>query len=310
MVFSTKVLIISNLFVIIEVPVISDFFIIEISTAIKAPSEKHQNIIKFSINSALDVDTDYVFRQYHYVITIMNLLFKQKSEIGYLNSKCAINLMNRIFLIKTHFKLFIKIMTNFVIVRGIESNKHKTSKYVIIPLYFSDENVTAILTSREIHIINNFKTNVLININIIISKKINILTFQAKAEIDNYDINVFIKIRIRDRAVVHSMYIKKFIIISPHIQLAISIHHINLLIRDFFFEFDQLDLTLYAHFVDSSLPAILTKNDSNQYVKISKNLRLDTIQKADFDNCYHIIFRKRDVVEFINRRFYKKHRDE
>ena len=193
----------------------------------------------------------------------MNLLFEQKFEIGYLNSKCAINLINRIFLTKTHFELFVKTIINFIIVRKIESNKHKTSKYVIIPLYFFDENVIIILTLREIHIVNDLKTNVLININIIISEKIDILTFQAKAEIDNYNINVFIKMRIRDRVVVHSMYIKKFIIISPHTQLAISIHFVNLSNRDFFFEPDQLDLTLYAHFVDSSLYAILTKNNSN-----------------------------------------------
>ena len=112
--------------------------------------------------------------------------------------------------------------------REIEFNKHETSKYVIIPLYFPRENIIIILISREIHIVDDLKTNVLININIMILKKINILTSQAKIEIDNYNINVFIKIRIRDRVVVHSMHIKKFIIISPHIQLTISIHYINL----------------------------------------------------------------------------------
>ena len=139
--------------------------------------------------------------------------------------------------------------------------------------------------------------------NIIISEKIDILTFQVKVEIDNYNINVFIKIRTKGRVVVHSMYIKKFIIISSHTQLTISIHYINLSNRDFFFESDQLNLTLYTHFVDSSLHAILTKNNSNQYIKIFRNLRLNTIQKADFDNCYHITFEKKKVVDFINRRF-------
>ena len=130
-------------------------------------------------------------------------------------------------------------------------------------LYFFDENVIIILTSREIYIVDDFKTNVLININIIILEKIDILTSQAKVEIDNYNINVFINVRIRNRTVVYSMYIKKFVIISSHTQLAISIHHINLSNRDFFFEPDQLDLTLYVHFVDSSLHAILIKNESN-----------------------------------------------
>ena len=233
----------------------------------------------------------------------MNLLFEQKFEIGYLNFKCAINLINRIFLTKIHFELSVKIITNFIIVREIEFNKHKTSKYVITFFYFSDENVIVILISREIYIVNDFKIKVLININIMISEKISILTFQAKVEINNYNINVFIDVRIRDRVVVHLIYIKKFIIISSHTQLTISIHYINLLNRDFFFELDQLNFTLYAHFVDSSLHAILIKNESNQHVKIFKNLRLDTVQKANFDNYYYIISEKENVVEFVNRRF-------
>ena len=106
------------------------------------------------------------------------------------------------------------------------------------------------------------------------------------------------------------MYVKKSIIIPPHIQLAILIHYINLSNRDFFFEPDQLNLTLYAHFVDSFLYAILTKNESNQHIKVFRNLRLDTVQKADFNNCYYITFEKKNVVEFANRRFQKKHQNE
>ena len=107
-------------------------------------------------------------------------------------------------------------MINFVIVREIGFNKHKTSKYVIILLYFPDENVIVMLISREIHIVDDLKTNVLININIMILEKIDILTSQAKIEIDNYNINVFIEVRIKDHIVVYSMYVKKFIIIPPH----------------------------------------------------------------------------------------------
>ena len=84
-------------------------------------------------------------------------------------------------------------------------------------------------------------------------------------------------------------------------------HHVNLLNRDFFFESDQLNVTLYAHFIDFSLYIILIKNDSNYYVKVFKNYRLDMIQKVDFDNYYHIIFEKTNVVEMINRRSQKEH---
>ena len=47
--------------------------------------------------------------------------------------------------------------------------------------------------------------------------------------------------------------------------------------RDFFFEFNEFQLFLYAHFVDVFIIIIIIKNDSNQIVKISQNLRLDIV---------------------------------
>ena len=129
-------------------------------------------------------------------------------------------------------------MISFITIRDFEFNKHKISKYVISSLYFSSENVIVILTSREIHIVDDFKINILINMNIIISKQINILAFQSKVKIDNYNVIVFIKVYIKGRVVVYSIYIKKFIIIFSYIQLAILIYYVNLLNRDFFFEPD------------------------------------------------------------------------
>lgn len=41
------------------------------------------------------------------------------------------------------------------------------------------------------------------NINIIILKQIDILAFQSKIKIDNYDIIVFIEIRIKNRVIIH-----------------------------------------------------------------------------------------------------------
>ena len=60
--------------------------------------------------------------------------------------------------------------------RDLKFSKHKILKYVISSLYLSSENIIIILTFREIYIINNLKTNILININIIMSKQIDILT--------------------------------------------------------------------------------------------------------------------------------------
>ena len=84
-------------------------------------------------------------------------------------------------------------------------------------------------------------------------------------------------------------------------------HYVSLSNRNFFFKFDQLDVTFYAHFIDFSLYVISIKNDSNHYIKILKNHHLNTIQKVDFDNCYHITSKKINVFKMINRHSQKKY---
>ena len=101
--------------------------------------------------------------------------------------------------------------------RDLEFNKHKISKYMISSLYLPDENIIIKLTSRKIHIIDDLKTNILININIMMSKQIDILTSQSKTKIDNCNVIIFIEMRIKGRVVIHSIHIKKSIIIPSHI---------------------------------------------------------------------------------------------
>ena len=83
-------------------------------------------------------------------------------------------LINRTYLSRVFLSLLIKNITSPIIIRGLESNRYKTSKYIIISLYFLSKDAIAIISSREIYIINKFKINILVNIDIIISKEIDI----------------------------------------------------------------------------------------------------------------------------------------
>ena len=64
--------------------------------------------------------------------------------------------------------------------RGLDFNKHQTFKYAIFSLFFSRKNkvdkyITTKIASREVYIINNLKIKMLIEINVIILEKIDIL---------------------------------------------------------------------------------------------------------------------------------------
>ena len=73
-----------------------------------------------------------------------------------------------------------------------------------------------------------------------ISEKIDILVFQIKTSIDNCQIFILIKIRIREgRVITHFIHIKKFIIISSCFKAHILIHYAFLSNRNFFFKSNQ-----------------------------------------------------------------------
>ena len=233
----------------------------------------------------------------------MGLFPEMEAENGCLDTGCSVTLMDRAFLTRTHPGLEIRTMASPITVRGLGSNTHQTSEYVVTPLCFPGKEVTAITASREIHIVDDLKANILVGMDIMVPEQIDILASQSKASIGSCGTTVSIEMRARSgRAVSHPVHVKKSLVVPPHSQVQIPIHHHNgsLPDRNFFFEPDELNLTLYAHLVDLSTIAILAKNDLDRAVQILRNFRLGTIQEADFDNCYHIISGQEDTVDLAS----------
>lgn len=76
--------------------------------------------------------------------------------------------------------------------------KHITDKYVIAFMYFLDiddkEQVVRALITKEIHLMNNFKTNVLIKNDVLNLKLIDVSTFKDLAYIESCDVIIFIRL--------------------------------------------------------------------------------------------------------------------
>ena len=80
-------------------------------------------------------------------------------------------------------------MKNLIIVRDIESIKYLTDEYIILNFYISDlinSQIEIIKITAEIHLICNLKAKLLIEINILEFKKINISFFKQLLTVD-YD---------------------------------------------------------------------------------------------------------------------------
>ena len=205
-------------------------------------------------------------------------------------------------------------MTFFIFVRDVDSKKHFSNKYVIIFMYFFEINKNdksiKIIIIKKVHLINNLKINMLLNIDFINSKKIDINIFNKIVHIDNCEIIVFLKIRIFKVIVQTSIHVTKITYVFFRSKIFLSIHHIKVSFnRDFFFELNEFNVFLYVHLMNLKFKHILIKNDSNNIVYIFKNCRMKRLTKLNFFNVFQVNFDEIDeITNFVFRIFFKKHK--
>jgi len=163
-----------------------------------------------------------------------------------------------------------------------------------------EENEIRTMFRREIHLINDLKTNIFIEINIINSKKIVVDLTTRIAKIESYKIIVLIKIRISSNIILKLIHFKKSITISLRSKLSIKIHYFAILEnRDFLFESNEiLHFINYVYLIDVTTKTIILKNDTNMLVHISRNYCLSKLFEIKYLNAFHLdaIDKMRDLV--------------
>ena len=111
-------------------------------------------------------------------------------------------------------------MAILVEVLGISLDKHRTDEYIITPIYISgkaknETTATAKLAPREIHIVDNLRANILIGIDIITPKGIDILASKRVAYITSCDIKAPIEVLSTRPLVRRVVSAKKAMVIPP-----------------------------------------------------------------------------------------------
>ena len=76
-------------------------------------------------------------------------------------------------------------MTMSISVQEIDSDKHIINKYIIVLIYLLSNDVEAVII-WETYFVNDLKAKILININIMRPKQIDIITLKKQAIIDIY----------------------------------------------------------------------------------------------------------------------------
>ena len=96
-----------------------------------------------------------------------------------LDSGYSVSLINRAYLKIANPDLDIRTIASPITIRGIGTNKHVTSEYIITPLIFPSQrdskSVLASTVPRELYVVNKLKVRILISTDIIEPEKIDIL---------------------------------------------------------------------------------------------------------------------------------------
>ena len=215
------------------------------------------------------------------------------------------NVKHRIFLFESWRFQFL-----FVILIRFNIDLRITLLFSSIFFDKKNEIVVKIMIIREIYLIDNLKTNMFIDNDLMKLKKIDINVTKKSIHIDNCDVIVVLNVK-TSRIIVHtSIYVRKTIIVSSHIEIVLSIHFTIIFAnRDFLFESKNFNLSFYVHLTNVEFKNILVKNDDDKSIHISRNCRVNWMIEIDFSNVYQMyVDDDNDVVEFVVRKSFAKHK--
>ena len=147
----------------------------------------------------------------------------------------------------------------------------------------------------------------LIENNLIESKKVNINITIKSTHIKNCDIIIVLNVKISRIVVQTLIYVRKIILIFLYIEIILLIYFNNIVSnnRDFLFEFNNLNVLLYAYLININFKNIFVKNDNNKIVQILRNCRVKRMIELDFSNVFQIhVDENNNMIELAMRKLF------
>ena len=127
--------------------------------------------------------------------------------------------------------------------RRIKNDIYEINKYIIYKIYLSNKKnkneyiVIIKIISREIYLIDKLVIDILLRNNILVLKEVNLLFSKKIAYINNYNINILIKVHLKESLIRRVINSKKVLIVSLYLNVTIIIYYLNFSNRDFLFKF-------------------------------------------------------------------------
>ena len=176
-------------------------------------------------------------------------------------------------------------------IREVDNKIIKLIEYIVVSVYFKskyNDKSTIVKVNIKIYLINDLKTRLLIDVNIINSKNITLNFLKNYLIIEScQDFEIIIKFKIRlnlnTRRIIRVK--KTFILILEQLVNIFVIYHKTLLNdRDFLFESQcSIDIRqnddIYTYVVDASFYMIQIRNINNYSIMLLKKVRLNIVIK-------------------------------
>ena len=147
-------------------------------------------------------------------------------------------------------------MASLLKVRRVGASKHKTSEYLITPIYLPGQNTSGeeVLACfrRELYLVDDLRAKILLGNDILGPEGVVVDVADHKAFIGSCQVIVPLSARQRGQFIRKNVHTKMASVIPPHSEILVPTKTISLPNdRDFFFEpYSQANLVLYVHLVD------------------------------------------------------------
>ena len=233
----------------------------------------------------------YSFWEWRYT-TVQTRLSQNSQDVSIcLDTDCTVSLIDWSFLKEHISEVKVKWMISPMKVWGLELSSHAAEDYVELNLYLlTDHDRTAVI-HWEIYIVDDLKTHILIETDILISEWINVLLSQRKAVIESCEnIELDLNVITLFNQISWSLLSSEWTTISVYDSIIVQIKPLPELFmnQDLLFEPDckLADTYAYMSVVNHTLISIEVWNDSDRAVIISHHTPLSWIVEYKVNGCF------------------------
>ena len=186
-------------------------------------------------------------------------------------------------------------------VRGLGAVTHTSMAYILLPMYFpgtchSDKKKVLAMFTWEVHLVDNLQAKMLISVDILGPKKIDLLLSQGVAHIGSCDIDAEITACPKGPPIHATVHTRAHMMIPAHTCIAVPVRHWLELLRDnltdawdFLFEPASSGISVFAHLADATMSAVLVCNDTSRPIHLPQGHQLSFLEDIDLScEAFHV----------------------